>query len=128
MADAGPRGKTAEKNSHKTQDKSGDKPIEFATVQVLHAIAGGSAYGFDVCDVTGLPSGTVYPALSRLEQAGFVRSRWERQEIAQREKRPPRRYYEITARGVAALDAALDRYRALEPMATPWRKPARSRA
>jgi PadR family transcriptional regulator, regulatory protein PadR len=93
-----------------------DKPLGFATVTVLHAIAGGSAYGFDICDVTGLPSGTVYPALSRLEQAGYLRSRWERQDIAQREKRPPRRYYEITAPGVTALDAALERFRALKPI------------
>jgi PadR family transcriptional regulator, regulatory protein PadR len=99
------------------------KPLGFATVTVLHAIAGGSAYGFDICDVTGLPSGTVYPALSRLEQAGFVRSRWERQDIAQREKRPPRKYYEITAQGVKTLDAALERFRALKPI-TPTRKPA----
>jgi DNA-binding PadR family transcriptional regulator len=105
----------------------GDKPLGFATVQVLHAIASGSAYGFDVCDLTSLPSGTVYPALSRLEQAGLVRSRWERADIAQREKRPPRRYYEITAQGVTALDASLERYRALTPITTPWRKTARSR-
>ena len=45
-----------------------EKPLGFATVQVLHAIAGGFAYGFDICDHTSLPSGTVYPALSRLEQ------------------------------------------------------------
>jgi PadR family transcriptional regulator PadR len=100
-----------------------DKPLGFATVTVLHAIAGGSAYGFDICDVTGLPSGTVYPALSRLDQAGFVRSRWERPDIARREKRPPRRYYEITAHGAKALEAALERYRALKPI-TPTRKPA----
>jgi DNA-binding PadR family transcriptional regulator len=105
----------------------GDKPLGFATVQVLHAIASGSAYGFDVCDLTSLPSGTVYPALSRLEQAGLVRSRWERADIAQREKRPPRRYYEITAQGVTALDTSLERYRALTPITTPWRKTARSR-
>jgi DNA-binding PadR family transcriptional regulator len=104
-----------------------DKPLGFATVQVLHAIASGSAYGFDICDLTSLPSGTVYPALSRLEQAGFVRSRWERADIAQREKRPPRRYYEITAQGVTALDESLERYRALTPITTPWRKAARSR-
>jgi PadR family transcriptional regulator len=104
-----------------------EKPLGFATVQVLHAIAGGFVYGFDICDHTSLPSGTVYPALSRLEQAGFVRSRWEKADIAQREKRPPRRYYEITATGVTALAASLARYRALPPIPTSIRKPARSR-
>jgi PadR family transcriptional regulator, regulatory protein PadR len=104
-----------------------DKPLGFATVQVLHAIAGGSAYGFDICDLTSLPSGTVYPALSRLEQAGFVRSRWERAEIAQREKRPPRKYYEITAQGISVLQESLARYRALTPIHPQIRKAARSR-
>ena len=99
-----------------------EKPLGFATVQVLHAVANGSVYGFDICDVTGLPSGTVYPALSRLEQAGFVRSRWERADIAQREKRPPRRYYEITAHGTTALAAAVRRFRALDPVAPALRK------
>ncbi len=121
-------GKAPGKPPDRQESKPQGKPLGFATVTVLHAIAGGSAYGFDICDGTGLPSGTVYPALSRLEQAGFVRSRWERQDIAQREKRPPRRYYEITAPGTTALAAALDRYRALQPIATPWRKPARSRS
>jgi RNA polymerase sigma factor (sigma-70 family) len=121
-------GKAPDKSQGKLQDKPPGKPLGFATVTVLHAVASGSAYGFDICDVTGLPSGTVYPALSRLDQAGFVRSRWERQDIAQREKRPPRRYYEITAQGSTALATALDRYRALEPVTTPWRKPARSRS
>jgi PadR family transcriptional regulator PadR len=120
-------GKAPGKPHGKSPDKPADKPLGFATVTVLHAIANGSAYGFDICDSTGLPSGTVYPALSRLDDAGFVRSRWERPDIAQREKRPPRRYYEITAPGATALAAALDRYRALEPLPSPWRKPARSR-
>jgi DNA-binding PadR family transcriptional regulator len=103
-----------------------EKPLGFATVQVLHAIGDGAAYGFDVCDRTGLPSGTVYPALSRLEQSGFLRSHWEDHAVAQREKRPPRRYYEITAPGHKALDAALRRFRALQPLGGA-RKPAKAR-
>ena len=102
-------------------------PLAFGPIAILHAIADGNRFGFDIMDATGLTSGTVYPALSRLEQAGFVRSRWEKADIAQREKRPPRRYYEITAAGVTALDASLARYRALPPIPTTVRKPARSR-
>jgi PadR family transcriptional regulator PadR len=85
-------------------------------VTVLHAIARGFEYGFDVIDETGLPSGTVYPALSRLERDGLVRSDWEQIETARAEKRPPRRYYRVTAPGVRALDEALKRYRALKPL------------
>ena len=51
--------------------------LSYAAVSVLHAIADGVRYGFDVMDRTELPSGTVYPALSRLERDGYVKSHWE---------------------------------------------------
>lgn len=89
--------------------------LSFAAVSVLHAIARGYEYGFDVIDATGLPSGTVYPALSRLERDGYVRSDWEDERAAHADKRPPRRYYRVTAPGVRALEAELKRYRALGP-------------
>ncbi|MFN7929787.1 MAG: hypothetical protein U0Y68_17950 [Blastocatellia bacterium] len=38
---------------------------------ILQAVENGYRYGFDVMTITGLPSGTVYPALRRLEEAGF---------------------------------------------------------
>jgi len=87
--------------------------LSFAAVSVLHAIARGYEYGFDVIDATGLPSGTVYPALTRLERDGYLRSDWEDERAAHADGRPPRRYYQITAPGVRALEAALKRYRAL---------------
>lgn len=80
---------------------------------VLRALAMGSRYGFDLIDATGLPSGTVYPVLARLEDQGLVMSRWEPKREARRAKRPQRRYYELTARGRDALIAAAERYRAL---------------
>lgn len=87
--------------------------MTFATVSVLQAVAQGQRYGFSIMDATGLPSGTVYPILGRLEDSGWVRSQWEKQEIAHSAKRPPRRYYVITAAGKARLQAALDQFRAL---------------
>jgi PadR family transcriptional regulator PadR len=81
---------------------------------ILQAVANDYRYGFDIMDVTGLPSGTIYPALRRLEEMGFVESRWEKDAIAQREQRPPRKYYEVTAGGEAALALAVKRYRFLE--------------
>lgn len=78
-----------------------------AQIKVLEAVAGGTGYGFDIMDTTGLPSGSVYPALSKLEKSGLVRSRWESASVAHREKRPPRRYYEITSGGREALEGAL---------------------
>jgi len=82
--------------------------LGFAAVRVLRAIAGGAAYGFDIIDGTGLASGTVYPALSRLEQDGYLRSSWEDPVAAHRQKRPPRRYYKVTPEGRRALDTALE--------------------
>jgi DNA-binding PadR family transcriptional regulator len=89
------------------------KPLSLSAVAVLGAIATRVRYGFDIMDATGLPSGTVYPILGRLERDGYVRSRWEAPAAAQREKRPPRRYYEISASGVRTLAAAIEHYRTL---------------
>lgn len=84
--------------------------ITYPTTLVLHAIAGGVRYGFDIADRTGLQTGTVYPALRRLDALGFVRSNWESGRTARREQRPPRRYYEITPAGTAALALAMKRF------------------
>jgi DNA-binding PadR family transcriptional regulator len=86
---------------------------------VLRAIADGYQYGFDVIDQTGLPSGTVYPALSRLERDGFLRSAWEAEQEAHADGRPARRYYKLTAAGARALEDALSYYRALLPAPRP---------
>ena len=87
--------------------------ITHPTTLVLQAVADGVRYGFDVADRTGLQTGTVYPALRRLESLGFVRSSWESEKIARREQRPARRYYEITREGRAGLEVALKRFAAL---------------
>ena len=93
--------------------------LSITAVSVLHAIADGYQYGFDVIDQTGLPSGTVYPALSRLERDGFVKSAWENEQDAHAEGRPARRYYKLTAPGVKALAEATSYYRSLLPAAKP---------
>jgi len=61
-------------------------------------------------EVTGLPSGTVYPALRRLERDELVESKWEPEEEASAKQRPARRYYEVTRTGKAAALAATTRY------------------
>jgi len=99
------------------------KRPSITAVSVLQAIAHGYEYGFDVIDQTGLPSGTVYPALSRLERDGYVRSAWEDESAAHAEGRPARRYYRLTAPGVKALAEAAAFYRAMLPAAA---KPVRS--
>lgn len=77
-----------------------------ATLAVLQALADGRRYGFDVIDHTGLPSGTVYPALASLARRGFARSTWEDDAKARAEGRPRRRNYEITRDGREELAAA----------------------
>ena len=88
--------------------------ITLATALVMQAIGAGHCHGFDIVEVTGSPTGTVYPALRRLERDGYVRSHWEAERAAAREGRPARRYYELTASGVKALDAALHVLRRLD--------------
>lgn len=88
-------------------------PLSLSAIAVLGAVSRSVRYGFDIMDATGLPSGTVYPVLGRLERDGYVRSKWESQAVAQRDKRPRRKYYEITAAGSRALATSLEHYQTL---------------
>jgi PadR family transcriptional regulator, regulatory protein PadR len=83
---------------------------------ILQAIAQGLAYGFNIIDHTGLPSGTVYPALRRLESASLVESLWDHKS-AEKSGGPPRKYYRLTASGRERLNLLRDRYPLLEKMA-----------
>jgi hypothetical protein len=47
----------------------------YPTTLILTALAAGYRYGFDIMDATGLPSGTVHPALRRMQDARLVRVR-----------------------------------------------------
>jgi DNA-binding PadR family transcriptional regulator len=87
--------------------------VSLSATAVLLAISRGSRHGFDIMDAADLPSGTVYPVLARLEERGYVRSRWEPISTAQKDKRPPRRYYAITAAGREALARSIEHYRTL---------------
>ncbi len=95
---------------------------------VLLAVSRGVRYGFDIIDASGLQSGTVYPILRRLEDAGLLRARWEPVQEARGEKRPPRRYYQLTGAGAEALSESLQRHpglaHALAPRAATTRGPA----
>jgi DNA-binding PadR family transcriptional regulator len=97
------------------------RALSSATALVLDALARGARHGFDILDATGLPSGTVYPILRRLEQEGFASSRWEEARIAREEQRPPRRYYRLTSAGDAFVAEARARFPILSSV------PARAR-
>jgi PadR family transcriptional regulator len=103
--------------------------LSYASTVILQAVSSGYLYGFDIIDITGLPGGTVYPALRRLEEAGCLTSQWEKPSIAQNEPRPQRKYYELTRPGRDVLAEALKRYRLVEQTpASKQRRPKPSRA
>lgn len=90
--------------------------LSYTGLFVLQALAQGHKFGFDIMDVTNLPSGTVYPALRRLESLGLVRSDWEPDKKARDHARPRRRYYQLTTTGREQLAEAESRYRAVSKL------------
>lgn len=88
-------------------------------------------YGLDLASRAELKSGTIYPVLSRLEQAVWLTSRWEDVDPA-RVGRPRRRLYRLTAEGEKVAEEAvaghLSRLQprpAAPPAAMPERNPDR---
>lgn len=73
---------------------------------VLAALEAGPAHGYAIIETISarsgaafdLPEGTVYPALHRLEAAGFLHSAWVTPPGGRR-----RRMYSLTKAGIAAL-------------------------
>lgn len=88
---------------------SGRPPFKVtgATLDVLEALLHGSGevHGFRVAQLTGRPTGSVYPILMRLENAGWVDSRWE--SVHELENRPRRRFYVLTEDGRSKARALL---------------------
>lgn len=78
-------------------------------------------YGIELCELAGLPSGTIYPILARLEQVGWVDSTWEDPAVHQEAGRPRRRFYRITDEGAErAPDALAHVYRARRQRLPGW--------
>jgi PadR family transcriptional regulator len=73
-------------------------------------------YGLELCHAAGLPSGSVYPILARLETAGWLVGAWEDIDEAA-EGRRRRRYYRLTGTGRERARATLaEREAALRPV------------
>lgn len=72
---------------------------------VLSVLERGEAHGYEIlqrlesagCGALKLKEGTLYPALYRLEEAGFVKGAWESD--AGPRRGPRRRNYRLTAAG-----------------------------
>jgi len=63
-------------------------------------------YGLQICEASGLPSGTIHPILARLEGMGWLESHWEDVD-PQEEGRPRRRYYKVTEDGAERAPIAM---------------------
>ncbi|MBV1940831.1 PadR family transcriptional regulator [Streptomyces sp. BV286] len=80
-----------------------------AVVKVLHAFLADAEnvfYGAGLTASTGVSSGSLYPALTRLEREGWITGMGE--DVDPREVgRPARRLYRMTGRGVCEAHVAL---------------------
>ena len=77
------------------------------TLKLLAALTGSPAswhYGYALSRQTGLLSGTLYPILMRLEERGWLETRWETPPPG---GRPPRHMYRLTRGGRANAVKAL---------------------
>jgi DNA-binding PadR family transcriptional regulator len=85
------------------------------TVDVLDAFLDAPKawkHGYDISRRTGLKSGTLYPILMRLGEAGLLDARWEANEAG----KPPRHLYRLTAGGLRyARDIQRPRRATLKP-------------
>lgn len=87
-----------------------DVRLTNATLDVLGVVAaadGSPVYGFQISTLTGRPTGTVYPLLSRLERVGWLEGAWESEH--HRGNGPRRRYYKVTSQGREHIAVALRR-------------------
>ncbi|MCK2217373.1 PadR family transcriptional regulator [Actinomadura sp. ATCC 31491] len=92
-----------------------------AVLRVLLQAPAQQRYGLELCELAGLPGGTVYPILARLERLGWVESRWEDPSAHERAGRPRRRYYRITPDGAErARDAVARAYRSRRLAVPAW--------
>jgi transcriptional regulator len=80
---------------------------------ILRTLAGGPAHGHAIAkhiqrtsqELLQVETGSLYPALHRLEARGAVAASWERSDLGKRAK-----YYRLTARGRRELSAEESRW------------------
>lgn len=84
-----------------------------ALIQVALALLDdprGQHWGYELTKRSGVRSGVLYPMLSRMLEEGWVQDGWENP-TTMRDKRPPRRYYELTDHGRRALGGVVQEAR-----------------
>lgn len=94
--------------------------ITLQTLQVLKVLLSDPLdehYGLEISRESGLPTGSIYPILTRLETAGWVTSAWEDIDESEQGRRR-RRYYRLTAEGAkSAQDEVANAHQLLSPAA-----------
>jgi PadR family transcriptional regulator, regulatory protein PadR len=81
---------------------------------ILRALNWGPAHGYSIAkwvetataDALAIGEGTLYPALHRLEERGWLTARWGTSENKRQAK-----YYSLTRRGRAQLQIEMDQWR-----------------
>jgi PadR family transcriptional regulator PadR len=89
------------------------RPLE-RVLRVFLADTSARHYGYDLMKAAGLPSGTLYPMLARLEGEGLVSSQWESRP-GEAGGRPPRKYYRLTGEGARVARLGLAQAAAAAP-------------
>jgi transcriptional regulator len=88
--------------------------LDLIVLRTLHAMGPQHAYGIATRlqqiseDLLNLNQGTLYPALVRLEQQGWIKGAWEKTENNREAK-----YYSLTRSGLKALDQETEQWRRL---------------
>ena len=85
-----------------------DLPQGTLDLLILQVVAGGPLHGYGIAqrlqhlsrDVVQVPQGSLYPALHRLENRGFLAAEWKSSETGRESK-----FYRLTAKGRRQLDA-----------------------
>jgi PadR family transcriptional regulator, regulatory protein PadR len=83
-----------------------------AVAVALMSDSGSRHWGYELSRQSGVRSGVMYPVLQRMLDQGWLADGWEDQAEAGREKRPSRRYYEVTDLGRSELGGLVARARA----------------
>src|SRR5437588_8575367 len=85
----------------------------YALVQVATALLEDPSsrhWGYELSKRSGVRSGVLYPMLTRMLDENWLIDGWE-DPTTIKEKRPPRRYYELTSKGRLELGAVLEQAR-----------------
>jgi PadR family transcriptional regulator PadR len=80
-----------------------------ALVQVAMALLDdptGRHWGYELSKQASIRSGVMYPMLTRMLNEGWITDGWEDPNTIT-ERRPPRRYYRLTDKGLQELGAVL---------------------